>query len=370
MDTPTPAAPTLNPADATLLDALQVGLPLIRRPFAALGQAVGLSEAQCLARVKQLRLGDAHAGTPKVIRQISAIFDTTALGYRSALVAAKIAPEKLEAAAAVISGHPGVSHNYERAHAFNLWYTLAVPPDSALGLENTVEKLKKLSGADSMRLLPTLRLFKIGVKFDLGASGGDEGDAAPSGAFTEADRAIASRYRVDKTHIPAIRALQQDLPLVEEPFAIWAREAGMGVDELLTAAAQFKERRQMRRFAAVLHHRAAGVKANAMGVWAVPEAQVEEVGLRLAQFPEVSHCYRRPTYADWPYSVFTMVHARARQDALEALERMRGAANGAKMDALWTVREFKKVRVKYFTPETEEWEKKHGHCAHEPYARA
>lgn len=344
----TPTAPAFDPADAALLDAMQVGLPLVPRPFAELGKALGLTEAACLARVKNLR----H-GTPKVIRQISAIFDTTALGYRSALVAAKIAPENLERAAAVISGHPGVSHNYERAHAFNLWYTLAVPPNSALGLENTVDKLKELSGADSMRLLPTLRLFKIGVKFDLGAG---EGEAAPSGAFTEADRAIASQHQINAAHIPAIRALQQDLPLVEEPFAVWAKESGMGVDELLAAAMRFKERRQMRRFCAVLHHRAAGAKANAMGVWAVPEAQVEEVGLRLAKFPEVSHCYQRPTYADWPYSIFTMVHARSREDALEALERMRGAANGAKLEALWTVKEFKKVRVKYFTPETAAWE--------------
>ncbi len=350
-------APAMDPADLRLLDLLQQGLPLAPRPFAELGKSLNISETNCLARVRRLRLGDAVTGAPKVIRQISAIFDTTALGYRSALVAAKIAPEKLDAAAAVISSHPGVSHNYARDHAFNLWHTLAVPPDSLLGLEQTVEKLRELSGAESMRLLPTLRLFKIGVKFDLGAGG--DGESAPSGAFTEADRAIAGQYRITPEEIQAIRVLQQDLPLVEEPFAAWAGEAGMGVADLLAAATRFKERRQMRRFAAVLHHRAAGVKANAMGVWAVPEAQVEEAGLRLARFAEVSHCYRRPTHPDWPYSVFTMVHARSREDALEALERMREAAGGAPMEALWTVCEFKKTRVTYFTPETRAWERAH-----------
>lgn len=353
-----PSIRSLDVIDTSLLDALQVGLPLVERPFAVLGAAAGLSEEECLARVKVLRHGE-----PKVIRQISAIFDTTALGYRSALVAARIAPEKLAQAAQIISAHPGVSHNYERAHAFNLWYTLAVPPDSALGLERTVERLRELSGADSMRLLPTLRLFKIGVKFDLGnkgAGGKGEEDEGLGGAFTEADRAIAARHRIGDAEIPAIRVLQRDLPLVERPFDDWAKEAGMGTADLLDAAKRFRERRQMRRFAAVLHHRAAGVKANAMGVWAVPEGRVADVGERLAQFQEVSHCYRRPTYADWPYSVFTMVHARTREEALAALERMQGAAEGARMEALWTVREFKKVRVTYFMPQTQAWERANG----------
>ena len=113
-------------------------------------------------------------------------FDTRSLGYASSLVAAKIAPEQLDAAVSVINSHPGVSHNYLRNHEFNLWYTIAVPPTSKLGLENTVDLLHRLSGAESTRLLPTLRLFKIGVRFDV------EGDAKPGDqsapAYTEANR--------------------------------------------------------------------------------------------------------------------------------------------------------------------------------------
>ena len=78
-----------------------------------------------------------------------------------------MAPERLDDAVAVINSHPGVSHNYLRNHEFNLWYTIAVPPTSRLGLDGTVDLLHHLSGAQSTRLLPTLRLFKIGVRFDL-----------------------------------------------------------------------------------------------------------------------------------------------------------------------------------------------------------
>ena len=123
---------TTDPADATLLGVLQETIPFSRRPFAGLGERCGLTEDEVLARVMALKEN-------KVIRQISAIFDTRSLGYASSLVAAKIAPEKLDDAVAVINSHPGVSHNYLRNHEFNLWYTIAVPPTSRLGLEKTVE---------------------------------------------------------------------------------------------------------------------------------------------------------------------------------------------------------------------------------------
>ena len=108
-----------------------------------------------VARVKELG----------VLRQLSAIFDTRALGYGSALVAAKIDPDRVDEAAAVISAHPGVSHNYKRNHAYNLWYTIAVPPGDSL--EEHVDVLHRESGALVTRKLPTLKLYKIGVKLDM-----------------------------------------------------------------------------------------------------------------------------------------------------------------------------------------------------------
>src|SRR5262245_52812476 len=134
-----------------LLDMLQQAVPLVDRPFRVLGEAVGISEREAIERVAVLR--------GKVIRQISAIFDSRAFGYESCLVAAKVDESQIEQAAAVVSAHPGVSHNYQRDHEFNLWYTLAVPPDSRFGLERTVEILQGRSGADVMRPLPALKLY-------------------------------------------------------------------------------------------------------------------------------------------------------------------------------------------------------------------
>jgi siroheme decarboxylase len=133
----------INGLDQALLNALQTEVPLVRRPFAAIAERAGngISEIDALARVADLK-----TGSRKIIRQISAIFDSKSLGYQSTLVAARVEEAQLEKAAEVINRHPGVSHNYRRNHAFNLWYTLAVPPDSPLGLEKTLEILHRQSG--------------------------------------------------------------------------------------------------------------------------------------------------------------------------------------------------------------------------------
>ena len=102
-----------------------------------------------------------------VVRQVSAIFDTRRLGYKGMLVAARTAPERQDMAAAVFSAHPGVTHNYEREHDFNLWFTLTVGPDSRIGLERSVELLGELAGVESIRPMPALRFFKIGVDLDV-----------------------------------------------------------------------------------------------------------------------------------------------------------------------------------------------------------
>ncbi len=347
----TPAAQS-DPLDAALLDAVQRCVPLTPQPFAALAQQVGIREADCLARLRRLK------NEQRVIRQISAIFDTHALGYRSSLVACRIPPAHLETAAGIIGAHPGVSHNYERQHAFNLWYTVAVPPDSKLGLEGTVQRLHELSGADSSRLLPTLKLFKIGVRLNVADDDALGKDDTPAG-FTESDRAIASQYTLDDADRRMVAVLQQDLPLVEQPYADWAQQAGVSVTELLTAAERFLARKQMRRFSAVLRHRSAGMNANVMGVWAIDPDDAVRVGEALAQFRCVSHCYLRPTYSDWPFNIFTMIHARTRDEADRLLAELAAAARPRQQAALWSLREFKKVRVRYFTNETAQWEQQH-----------
>jgi DNA-binding Lrp family transcriptional regulator len=342
---------TTDPADAALLGVLQETIPFSRRPFAGLGERCGLTEDEVLARVMALK-------ESKVIRQISAIFDTRSLGYASSLVAAKIAPEKLDAAVAVINSHPGVSHNYLRNHDFNLWYTIAVPPTSRLGLEKTVDLLHRLSGAESTRLLPTLRLFKIGVRFDVEGSAKPGDQSAP--AYTESNRQEAGP--LNAREIEFVRIMQRDLTITPEPFVAVAAELGIPFDDAAAIHRQFLTTGRMRRFAAVLHHRKAGFGANAMGVWAGPQDDpqgLQKLGETMAGFSAVSHCYQRPSYPEWPYNLFTMVHGKSEQDCEQTLTAIAEATGITDRHALYSTKEFKKVRVRYFTDEEMNWEQVH-----------
>jgi siroheme decarboxylase len=336
----------LEDADRELLNAVQWDFPLEPRPYATLAERLGIEEAEVRTRVARVKeLG--------VLRQLSAIFDTRALGYGSSLVAAKIDPDRVDEAAAVISAHPGVSHNYKRNHPYNLWYTIAVSPGDSL--DDHIDVLHRASGALVTRKLPTLKLYKIGVKLDM--TGQTPADARVDVEDHERPerREHMDAPELSDLEVAAIRISQEDLPLVERPFAAEAEQIGTDEETLLAMLRSFKERKLMRRFAAVMNHRSAGYKANAMGVWAVPDEQLDEMGPRMAGFAFVSHCYKRPTYDDWPYSVFTMVHGHNARDCEQTIAAIQAETGVEDYALLWSIKEYKKTRVRYFTDEWNDW---------------
>ena len=113
------------------------------------------------------------------------------------------------------------------------------------------------------------------------------------------------------------------------------------------------DRKLLRRVAAILFHRRAGFSANGMGVWKVPEAEIMETGRRMASFRGISHCYQRPTYADWPYSVFTMAHGRSKEECDAILDSIAEECGMGPDDraTLYSSTEYKKIRLHYFTDE-------------------
>lgn len=336
----------MDAIDQELLNKLQAGIKLVPQPFQVIADEFGIEEEEVLARTKQLK-GNS-------IRQLSAIFDTRTLGYKSSLVAAKIPEERLDQAAQIINQHPGVTHNYKRNHDYNLWFTIAVPPNSKIGLEKTVELLGKLAEVEVIRLMPTLKLYKIGVQLDMTGKE-DSAKAKAKPQYTEADRQNAVKEITD-FDIAVIRQLQKDLPITARPFDGWAEELGVSTEELLAAGQQMIERKQMRRFSAVLNHRKAGFRFNGMGVWAVPDERTDEVGYQMAAFKAVSHCYLRPTYPDWPYTIFTMVHGRSMEECENILQAIEDETGITERTTLYSTKEYKKTRVSYFTPEMDVWE--------------
>src|SRR3954449_28963 len=196
------AAIPLSDEDRKLLNLMQGSFPLEPRPYARVAEQAGMTEAAVLARVQELI--DA-----RIIRQVTPIFDTRALGYSSMLVAAKVDAENPHRPAGVINAHPGVSHNYLRNHEFNLWFTIAVEPDSKLGLQGTLDALAAETGAESIRQLPTLKLFKI--RMDLEMEAGTD-------ALSAAGEAVPPReldpIELGDEDVATIRATQGPMPVI------------------------------------------------------------------------------------------------------------------------------------------------------------
>jgi DNA-binding Lrp family transcriptional regulator len=338
------AAIPLDDADRKLLNLMQGSFALTARPFAHVAGLAGLTEADVMARVQRLL-------DKRIIREVTPIFDTRALGYQSMLVAAKVDAEHPHRAAKIINSHPGVTHNYLRNHDFNLWFTIAVEPGSRLGLQGTLDVLAAETGAQSIRQLPTLKLFKI--RMDLEMEAGTDALAAAGEAVEPRE---LDPIELSEEDVATIRATQGPMPVVPEPYAPAAERLGVSQEEVLRRLESLRERDGLRRVAAILYHRRAGFSANGMGVWNVPEDEVLDTGRRMAAFRGVSHCYQRPTYADWPYSVFTMAHGRSKEECDAILDSIADATGIADRATLYSSTEFKKVRMLYFTGDFSRWE--------------
>jgi DNA-binding Lrp family transcriptional regulator len=325
---------SLSESDKELLNEIQWTFPLVTRPFDAIAKKFDTTPEIIKEKLNNLK----EIG---VLRQLSAIFDTRKLGYTSSLVAMEIEHDKLDYVASQINRHPGVSHNYERDHQFNLWFTLAVPPGADLNAE--LEKFNVLKGIKKVRMLPTLQLFKIGVKLDL------VDDKKHEIAPTEEKKEIKNiKFEPTEQDKDFIRELQKDMEIIDEPFVQAANNLGITEDELFAKMKHYESMGVLRRFAAILRHRQVGFTANGMIVWKVPEGRITSVGEILGSFPQVSHCYERPTYDDWPYNVFSMIHCKTHDEAHDVAKTIQNQINVDEYKILFSSREFKKTRVEYF----------------------
>jgi DNA-binding Lrp family transcriptional regulator len=262
-----------------------------------------------------------------------------------------VEPGRIDDVAAVVSAHPGVSHNYSRDHFYNLWFTLTLAPEKSL--ESEIDYIAAEAGVEDTINLPSQRRFKLGVHFDM--SRDSDGEEDEQGAATYPSDAGAKKERydegqpIDEQERKVIQVLQGDMPVVPRPFSEAAQELGLSEETLLRIARDLDEQGVMRRFSAVLKHRRAGYTANGMGCWVVPEDEIVEAGRKAAAFAAVSHCYERPARPPrWPYNLFTMVHGQSRDEVEEIVARINREIGPFEHRVLYSEKEYKKERVKYF----------------------
>jgi DNA-binding Lrp family transcriptional regulator len=274
-----------------------------------------------------------------LIRQISPVFDAGSLGYRTTLVAMRVTETQLGKAAELVSKHPGVSHAYKRDHHFNLWFTLAVP--ATVEIEAELQRLASAVSAEIVFSLPALKLFKLRTYF------GSDGDGQPEADTEIPDDITSQEVQLSPVDRRVINELQQDLPLISQPFAEMAARLGMDEEKFLTLCQSFLPRGIMRRFGASINHRSVGFAANAMTCWAVPAEKVEVIAKKLASLREVSHCYERKTNPLWRYNLFAMIHGHTKDACQEIADKVSTKTGLTDYVLLFSTKEFKKTRVKY-----------------------
>lgn len=340
----TTTAQALDNVDKMLLAELQVQCPIDHRPFEILGRKLGISEQECVARIDRLKKRG-------VIRQVSAIFDARALGYSTTVVAMKVDPARVDEAAQRLIQYPGVSNAYTLNDPFNLWSSVAVPPTDSL--ERVINILHALGQVEQTILLPSVRCYKAGIERDRTDEGFwlDDVDvvdevpppAAPKPQFTEQD-------------LRFIRIVQEDLPLIELPFAVWAEQAESAEEELFAWLKRAEHLGYLRRVGAILSRLPSEGLANAIVVWQVPEEAVDVVGGEMARVREVSRCSRRPVYPpQWPYALLTVIRASSPSACMEVATRIESRVGHFPHKHLFSTKAHQRARLTYFSEALDTW---------------
>ena len=320
-----------------LLNSFQRGFPLVPQPFRAIGQRVGATEAEVIEALRVLQARGA-------VSRVGAVFPPNRIG--AGTLAALAAPsDRLEEIAAQVSAYPGINHNYQREHRFNLWFVATGP--SPARLAELLDRIEAETGLPIIRLR-LLEEFHIDLGFDL--AGG--GKTASAGGVAHADMGC----QLPEIARRLLAALQDGLEIIPCPFAELAARAGLTEAMALELIEEWVGSGLIKRFGVVVRHRELGYQANAMCVWDVPDDLAHAVGTKLAKEPLVTLCYRRTrALPEWPFNLFCMVHGRRRIDVEREIQTIRARAGlqAYPSAVLFSLRCFKQRGARYVEPEAE-----------------
>lgn len=311
----------LDPISRSLVDGYQRDFPLCATPFAVLAGDLGVSEHEVLARLGELSETGAISRVGAVVRPHTAGCST--------LAAVAAPPDSLESAAAAINSFPGVNHNYEREHAYTLWFV--VTGQTQQEVSATLAGIEAATGLAVLNL-PLEQAYHIDLGFSLA---GAERPKPPQRPLTHTVSADDRRL---------LGVIEAGLPLTHRPYAKVSARLGMSEAEVIARLDAMVQGGVISRFGVVVRHRAFGYTANAMTVWDIATEEVDSVAGAFAALPGVSLCYRRPRrLPSWRYNLFTMIHGRDRASAMQVIETLAATAGSAAMAhaVLFSLRCFK-----------------------------
>lgn len=338
---------SMDRTDRAIVDALQDGVAVCERPFAAAAEALGMEEADLIERLRRLLAGG-------ILTRFGPMYDAERLGGAVTLAAMSVPSERLDAVAAEVNAFDEVAHNYEREHALNMWFVLAT---------ETPEEIAKVIGTIASKTqcpvydMPKLEEYYIGLRLRAGTDDAQRGSAR-IGAAQAGGRPAMTRPRpasrlpghtLDATDRAIVAATQEGLPLVPRPCLAVASRLGLEPAELMRRLRRMLDAGAVRRIAAVPNHYALGYRANGMSVWDVDDDRVSAAGRAVGALPFVSHCYRRPRHRpQWPYNLFAMVHGRSRAEVEAHVAEIASVLDGRQRahDVLYSRRILKKTGLR------------------------
>lgn len=315
----------LSDTQIQLIDGWQKGFPLEPEPYAHIAHLLGVSELGLLGMLADLARND-------VLTRVGAVVTPNSAGA-SLLAAMAVPPERLEEIAQLVSAEPGVNHNYEREHRFNLWFVVTGQDRAAV--DGALNRLEAGTGFTVLRL-PLRTAYHIDLGFPLKDAQARKRARVSRCNGTEACGPVSA------DDMELLRAMEDGLPLVPRPYQEIAARISRSEEAVIARLGSLVDRGVVKRLGLVVRHHELGYKANAMVVWDVPDNLVDGVGDCLAEFPFVTLCYRRDRHRpDWPYNLFCMIHGRDRDTVLSQVDTLKACAGGVPMDVLFSKRRFK-----------------------------
>ena len=308
-----------------ILDVIQDAFPLEERPYQVLADMFGaqgesVTEQQVFEAVENLR----NTG---IIRRIGGVYDSKKLGFISRLCAGKVAD--IDKFATAVNVVPAITHNYVRTHEYNVWFTVIAQSEDEI--RAVVNKLCAQTDLLDVHVLSVTKKFKIDTVM--------RGVGAPVGSrplAVDRNNAVESQAELSLSDRARIRVACTDIPHTLTPFKDW----GVSIEDLRDDLAQ----KRMRRFGAILRHQQAGFAHNAMVCFDAPNA----AGTALAQNPHVSHCYERPAFEGFPYTLYAMMHAQFSDDLQRFINEAAESIGNPDYAVLHSVRELKKTSFAFF----------------------
>ena len=335
----------MNPLEQALLNDYQRDFPLQSRPFAQIAKAHKTDTGSILQLLKRLK-------KTGLISRVGPVFRPNTIGV-STLAAMKIPGNKLEAIAKLVNKYPEVNHNYEREHAYNLWFVVTASDQQHL--EDTLLSIEKLTGTAIMRL-PLVREHHIDLGFTMPLHG-KESPPAVKKRISIPITVTHSTQPDDTIQQQLIDEIQSGLPLVERPYAEIAQNVGIDEQEVMRRIEIMLTTGAIRRMGVVVRHHELGYHANAMLIWDIADEKVNEVGTQLSAVECITLCYQRPRHLPhWPYNLFTMIHGKQRQSVEQRIEEIvqQYSLGDIPRATLFSLRRFKQrgACYSYAQPET------------------